>query len=274
MSRVFDLLKATSATLADAGIDSPQAQARTLICYCLGLSPTRLALVDNLTDAQEALLQTALEQRLAGRPIQHITGEAFFRTVSVRVGPGVFIPRPETEILAGWAIDQVTPGKTRIVELCAGSGAISLAIAAESDPREQWAVEIDPRAYTYLKANLAATAVHPVLGDMANSLPSLDATIDLVVANPPYLRASLADHLPDEVALDPDLALFSGDDGLDATRVVAKVARRLLKPGGVVGSEHGEDQAEDVAQIFCAAGFDQVRTCVDLAERPRFVVAR
>ena len=213
-----------------------------------------------------------IRRRLAGEPIQHITKLAYFRTISVQVGPGVFIPRPETEVLAGWAIDQVRLGCRVVVELCAGSGAISTAIAAEALGADQWAVEREDLAYSYLTTNLVGTAVVPVHADMAEALPALEGQVDLVVANPPYVPT--AEQLPYDVRHDPPTALFSGPLGLDATRTVATVAWRLLRPGGVVGSEHGDNQGEAVRSIFAETCFVDTVTNHDLAGRPRFITAR
>jgi release factor glutamine methyltransferase len=254
-------------------VASPEAEARVLTANTLGIEPKDLVLARPLTDAETALLATQTEQRVVGVPLQHLTGRAYFRTVSLRVGPGVFIPRPETETLAGWAIDAVKAGCHRVVELCAGSGAISLAIAHEAHPAAQWAVEADAAAYAFLTENLTGSGVHSVLGDMAEALPGLDGTIDLVVANPPYIPETARDTLPPEVRRDPDRALFSGADGLDAVAVVAATARRLLRAGGVVGCEHGEDQGETVRALFAAAGFTGPRTHEDLTDRPRYTVA-
>ena len=231
-----------------------------------------MALIEGITPCQQEILDQAVAARISGTPLQHVTGTAYFRTTSVHVGPGVFIPRPETEVLAGWAIDKVKHGYDRVVELCAGSGAISRAIVTEASPSACWAVERSEEAYPYLVDNLAGTCVVPVHQDMAQALTDLDGTVDLVVANPPYVP--VGQDVPADVQYDPDEALYSGADGLDAIRVVADVAMRLLRPGGVVGCEHGEDHARDVQGIFAAVGFDRISTNDDLTNRPRFVTAR
>jgi len=270
MPGVSSVVAKTVTLLDDAGILSPSAEARTLVSFALGVEPSRLPLVDEITAEQLRRLDQAVADRISGVPLQHVTGRAYFRTISVRVGPGVFIPRPETEVLAGWAIAQVGPG-SRMVELCAGSGAISRAICAESTP-VGWAVEASDEAYPYLVENLLDTSVIPVHGDMADTVTGLDGTIDVVVANPPYVPCG--QDLPADVRHDPTDALFSGPDGLDAIRVVARVAMALLAPGGVVGCEHGEDQADEARRIFSRAGFESVHTHADLTSRPRFVTAR
>ena len=270
MTSVSQALAAAGVALS--GLPSPSADARALVSHVLGVAPSRLLAGGPLTAAQDDALAVAIGRRLSGEPVQHITGEAYFRTISVRVGPGVFVPRPETEVLAGWAVDQVRQGRRTVVELCAGSGAISSSIASESPGAAQWAVERDQRAYGYLTANLAGTGVASVHADMAVALRDQDGLVDLVVANPPYLPDG--QELPDDVRKDPPEALFSGPLGLDATRTVAAVAWRLLRPGGVVGSEHGDDQGDPVRAIFIDVGFNDVRTNRDLTGRPRFVTAR
>ncbi|MCL2736924.1 MAG: peptide chain release factor N(5)-glutamine methyltransferase [Propionibacteriaceae bacterium] len=274
MTTPAQAVTAVATALTRAGVASAPAEARILVGFALGVDPSRLILAPVLTADQQAHIDRLVAERLGGSPLQHVTGQAHFRTVSVRVGPGVFIPRPETELLAGWAVAQVAAGARRVVELCAGSGAISLAVATESAPEEHWAVEVSDVAYAYLVSNLAGTGVHTVHADMAHALGDLDSTIDVVVANPPYIPLSDRDSLPRDVHQDPDLALYSGDDGLIHTRVVADVASRLLRPGGVVGSEHGDDQADDVCRVFALAGFTDITAHADLASRPRFVTAK
>jgi len=280
MIPVSQAIASVTADLAAVGA-SAAAEARTLVSFVLGVEPSRLALVDVLTADQERELRSLVQFRLSGKPLQYVTGQAFFRTISVQVGPGVFIPRPETEVLAGWAIDQVKQGCQSVVELCAGSGALTLSIAAESNPSAIWAVELSDEAYSYLEENLPPQLAEPgrpvlvpVHADMADALPYLDGAIDLVVANPPYIPLAGSANLPAEVRHDPPEALFSGPLGLDATAVVAATAWRLLKPGGVVGCEHGDDQAEAVRSVFSRVGFIQVDTHLDLTGRPRFVTAR
>ena len=273
-----DLMRMASSRLGAAGFPSPDADARILLAYVLGVEPKALITIESVDSDIATLYNSVLESRLAGNPIQYIMGIAYFRSTEIEVGPGGFIPRPETELLAGWAIDWLKstsdqPQAPVVVELCAGTGAISVAIAQEAPGARQWAVELSEDAYRYLLKNVADTPITPVWTDMADALHDLDGAVDLVVANPPYIPTSDKGILPDDVLLDPDLALFSGPDGLDATRVIAQVAHRLLKPGGVVGSEHGDGQEEAVAAIFRQANFDQVESHKDLTDRPRFVTA-
>lgn len=252
------------------------AEARTLLAHMLGVEPARLPFVGDVTDADLAALDALVARRLAGEPVQHLTGRAHFRSVEVAVGPGVFIPRPETELLAGWGLDflRTLPGRPLVVELCAGSGAVVKALATEWPDADYHAVELSADAFGYLERNLAGTDVHAVHADMAGALRELDGTVDLVLANPPYVPTTARADLPTDVLHDPDAALFSGVDGLDALRVVADVAGRLLRPGGRVGAEHDDTQGTAAPQLFAARGFDEVCDHLDLAGRPRFVTAR
>ncbi|MGJ6979383.1 N5-glutamine methyltransferase family protein [Aestuariimicrobium soli] len=275
-------LRALSDRLAAGGVVSADAEARLLLAHAAGVTSDRVFLVGALDEDQRARLEAAVARRLAGDPLQHITGEAWFRHVRVEVGPGVFVPRPETELLAGWAIDRLrgsAPGRV-VAEPCTGSGAISLAIADEAPGHRQYAVELSPEAHAWAARNLAGTAVDLRLGDLADAWPDLDGTVDVLVVNPPYVPTST--RVPDEVTRDPELAVFSGTDGLDAIRVVATLAARLLRPattapagevGGAVGCEHDESHAEAVRDLFAAAGLREVHTHPDLVSRPRFTTA-
>ncbi|HET7724470.1 MAG TPA: peptide chain release factor N(5)-glutamine methyltransferase [Propionibacteriaceae bacterium] len=261
--------------LAASRSASPEAEARTLVAHVAGIEPGRIALADPLDDEALGRLDEAVARRVAGEPVQHITGVAHFRTTSLRVGPGVFVPRPETETMAGWCLEQVTPG-SRVVELCAGSGAISKALALEGPGLEQWALELSPDAVPYLAANLAGTGVHVVEADMADGLHELDGTVDLVVVNPPYVPLDAWESVPADVRdHDPQLAVFSGADGLDALRVLAGVAARLLRPGGLLAAEHAEVQHDDVVDLYARDGrYGTVRDHRDLVGRWRFLTAR
>jgi release factor glutamine methyltransferase len=253
------------------------AEARTLLAHCAGVDPSRLALLDAVPDAVAAAYAGLLARRAGGEPVQYLTGRAWFRTVEVGVAPGVFIPRPETEVMTGWAIDRLRelPGSPVVVELCAGSGAISAAIASERPGCRQYAVELSEPAARMAEANLAGTGVVLAEGDMADAFGELDGTVDLVIANPPYIPLLAWEHVAVDVRThEPDLALFSGDDGLDALAVVARVAARLLRPGGLVCAEHAEVQSEAVVQLFAAAGaFRSVQDHRDYTSRPRYVTA-
>lgn len=262
--------------LARSGSPSPGPEARILVAHVLGVEPRDLIRVDPPTADQQGEIDALVARRGAGEPLQHITRRAHFRHETLRVGPGVFIPRPETEEMVGWALARLAErpaGSRRVVELCAGSGAITAALVGELGGLELHAVELSPEAFAYLETNLAGVDADLRLGDMADSFRDLDGTVDLVIANPPYIPEPHRLILPSDVVdHDPAMALFSGADGLDALRVVADVARRLLKPGGIVATEHDESHADGVTALF-RDGFTDVTSRLDLTGRPRFVTA-
>jgi release factor glutamine methyltransferase len=269
-------VRASAGELEAAGSPSPFAEARVLVAAVLGVEPSLLITAPDLTEQQEAVLTSWVARRAAGEPLQHLTGVAHFRTVSLEVGPGVFIPRPETEVMTGWAVEwlKAHPG-SRVVELCAGSGAVSLALATELSGLDHYACEIDPVAAAYAQRNLLGSGVQLWVGDMVDAFAELDGSVDLVIANPPYIPLTAWESVaPDVRDFDPQVALFSGEDGLDAMRVVARVAARLLRPGGVVLAEHAEVQHEAAAAVFVRSGrYQQVRDHQDLTRRWRFVAA-
>jgi release factor glutamine methyltransferase len=247
----------------------------------LGVDRGRLVLVEDVSPDVAVEFETLIERRAERVPVQHLTGTAYFRHVELAVGPGVFVPRPETELLAGWAIEAavsiVESGRTpRVVELCAGSGAIALSVATEVPSADVHAVELSPDAFAWAERNLAATTVDLRLGDMADAFGDLDGSVDIVVANPPYIPLEAFESVAPEVRdHDPALALWSGQDGLDAMRIVERVAARLLVSGGVVGAEHADVQGESVPAVFAATGeWQTIRDHADLAGRARFTTAR
>lgn len=277
------LLAQASAALAEAGLDSPKADARVLLMSATGLSVTELLTASEIDARACARFDQMIAQRAAGVPVQHLTGEAWFRHVRLEVGSGVFIPRPETELVAGAAIDEALRLKAAgrfgseplAVELCAGSGAISAALCDEVPGVRVVAVEKDPVAAGWLRRNLEGTPAEVIEADMADALPGVCGQAAVVVANPPYIPWSRRDGLPIEVrSHDPALALFAADDGLAAIRVVVDVAHRLLQTDGLVVIEHGDDQGPAALEELRRAGFAQRICHRDLAGRPRFVTGR
>jgi release factor glutamine methyltransferase len=271
------------AALTVAGVGSPRTDAELLLAHAWGIARGRLLAYDTVPTVVVAAFDALVARRAAREPLQHLTGSAPFRHVEVAVGPGVFVPRPETETMVGWVIErlaEVAAGRQPVVvELCAGSGAISMAILDEIPGAQVHAIELDEDAYGWATRNLAGTGAVLALGDMAETVslwPQLRGACDVVVANPPYIPMEAWESVPPEVRdHDPALALWSGDDGLAATAVVARVAGQLLRPGGVVASEHAEVQADTAPQVFAREGsFDQVRDHPDLTGRARFVTAR
>ena len=219
----------------------------------------------------------SIARRAAREPLQHLTGTAYFRHVSLAVGPGVFVPRPETELLAGWAIEATLGLEAPVVvDLCTGSGAIARAVADEAPHATVHAIELDPAAHAWAERNLAGTGIDLRRGDLATAFPELDGTVDVVVCNPPYIPLEAWESVAAEARdHDPHLALFSGADGLDAIRALEQRAAELLRAGGVVGAEHADVQGGSAPAVFAAAGrWADVRDHRDLAGRPRFVTAR
>nr|WP_114559358.1 peptide chain release factor N(5)-glutamine methyltransferase [Desertihabitans aurantiacus] len=268
-------LRAAAAELATAGCPAPAAEARVLACHLLGLDPGQLVLAPAMTPEVHERYRELLRRRAGGAPVQHLTGEAWFRHVRLEVGPGVFVPRPETEVMVGWAVQQLADAPAPlVVDLCSGSGAIAKALADELPRARVHAVELSEEALAYAERNLAGTGVALHAGDLADALPELDGSVDLVVSNPPYIPLEAWESVATEVRdHDPELALFSGLDGLDAMRTLSGTARRLLRPGGLLTAEHAEVQEHSVVELFVADGWQQVRDHRDLNGRPRFVTA-
>jgi release factor glutamine methyltransferase len=275
---VRTLLAAARDRLAAAGVDSPDADARILLEAATGRPRSQLLIMDEVDAAAAARFESMLSRRQTREPLQHITGVAHFRYVSLQVGPGVFVPRPETEVMAGWAIDRLreVEGRPPVgVDLATGSGAIAKALADEVPQAELYAVEVSEDAAGWAARNLSGTGVDLRIGDMADAFTDLDGTVDVVVCNPPYIPLTAWESVQTEARdHDPDVALFSGDDGLDAIRVLTVVAARLLRPGGWVACEHAEVQAESVPAVFAGhGGYHQIRDHRDLSDRPRFTTA-
>ena len=281
------LLATGAVLLRDGGVASPEYDATELLAHVLDVSRGALALVDRITDEQADAYLTLVQRRAAREPLQHLTGLAHFRHVELAVGPGVFVPRPETELLAGWAIEQahrVAREEGRepvVVDLCTGSGVIAKSIADEVPGARVHAVELDGSAHAWASRNLAGTGVDLRHGDMATAFDDLAGTMDVVVCNPPYIPLEAWESVAAEARdHDPDLALYSGADGLDAMRVLEQRAALLLRTGGVVGAEHADEQGPDglrggAPAVFSATGrWADVRDHLDLAGRPRFTTAR
>jgi release factor glutamine methyltransferase len=275
------LLRVATARLAAAGVGSPEFDAAELLAHTLGT--TRSTLVGSAVVPPAVLtgFDVLVARRESREPLQHLTGVAGFRYTELAVGPGVFVPRPETEVLAGWAVAVaggiVASGRPAVVvDLCTGSGAVALSVATEVPGAQVHAVELDESAHGWALRNLTGSGVDLRHGDMADAFPDLDGSVDVVVTNPPYIPWEAYESVAPEVRdHDPALALWSGDDGLDAMRVVEQVAARLLVPGGSVGAEHADVQGQAAPDVFRRTGrWIDVRDHQDLARRPRFVTAR
>ena len=280
--RPREVLASATARLLAAGVPSPEHDAAELLAHVLGTERSRLVLVDEVSPDAATRYDALLARRAAREPLQHLTGEAWFRHVRLEVGPGVFTPRPETELLAGWAVEAATPLEAPVVvDLCTGSGAIAKAVAAEVPHARVHAVELDERAHRWALRNLAGSGIDLRQGDLATAFDDLAGSVDVVVCNPPYVPLEAWESVaPEARDHDPHPALFSGADGLDAIRVLAVRAAVLLRPGGVVGVEHADVQGPGaerggVPAVFAAtARWREVRDHLDLAGRPRYTTAR
>jgi release factor glutamine methyltransferase len=239
--------------------------------------------LDDVPDDAATRFAALLDQRADRVPLQHLTGRAPFRQLELSVGPGVFVPRPETEQLTGWVLDRIAGlSGPLVVDLGSGSGAIALSVAHEHPGARVTAVERDPGALHWTRHNASVrvgagdTPVGVVEGDMTDPalLSELDGRVDVVVSNPPYVPDGAV--VPREVAEhDPPLALWGGPDGLDVVRGMLDVAARLLHPGGWLGIEHADQQGSALPAVVRAhGGFIDVEDHPDLAGRPRYTTAR
>ncbi|HEV7950316.1 MAG TPA: peptide chain release factor N(5)-glutamine methyltransferase [Glaciihabitans sp.] len=271
------------ALLERAGVPSPRVDAELLIGHVLQMSRGQVqakAFMDaslSLDDSTQVF--ELIERRAAREPLQHITGRAPFRSMELSIGPGAFVPRPETEQVAQLAIDAlraVASPSPRGVDLGTGSGAIALALATEVPHATVWGVENSPEAYIWARRNQVETKAHNatmVFIDLADALPELNGTVDVVISNPPYIPADAIPRDPEVRLFDPAHALYGGDDGLDVVHAVSATALRLLHPGGTLVIEHGEQQAESIAALLRNDGWSAVAGHRDLLGRDRATTA-
>ena len=272
-----------TARLDRAGVPDPAVDAELLLAHLRGDSRggVQAAVVrgDAIDGATAAALDALVERRAAREPLQHITGVAYFRHLALSVGPGVFVPRPETETVAQLAIDalRADPAPSPIgVDLGTGSGAIALSLATEVPHARVFAAERSAAAFAWAERNAAAVGaanVRIVLGDLADAFADLDGTVSVVVSNPPYVPDDAIPRDPEVRLHDPAAALYGGPDGLDVVRVLSRVATRLLRPGGVLVIEHGEWQGGPVRGLLAADGWRAPATHPDLTLRDRATTA-
>lgn len=268
------LLDAATERLGAAGVASPRVDAEILLAHCLGVERPRLPLVDEVPDAAAQQFTAMVERRAAREPLQYICGRAAFRYIDLLVGPGVFVPRPETELL----VDAILPALAAneapvVVDLCAGSGALALAIVDEVPRAQVHAVESSGEALVWLRRN-AGTKIDVVAGDVADPalLDEMHGQVDVVVSNPPYVPTNTA--VEPEVRADPAGAVFAGDDGLSLMPAVIARAAALLRSGGVFALEHDDTHAEAVPALLRAAGdWCEVANHLDLAGHSRYATA-
>lgn len=256
--------------------------AELIIAHVLEVSrgelQARIAMGREATDAEAARVRELIERRARREPLQHLTGRAPFRSVELAVGPGVFVPRPETELLAGIAIDALMAAaepEPVAVDLGTGSGAIAISLALEVPHARVHAVELSPEAHEWAGRNIAETGARVALvrGDLATALAELDGTVAVVVSNPPYIPRDAVPRDPEVHLYDPELALYGGEDGLDVVRALAQRALRLLRPGGLLALEHGELQGRAIRSLLEADGWRAVATHPDLLGRDRMTTA-
>lgn len=273
----------TVARLAAAGVPDPEVDAELLIGHVLGLSrggvQARLVMGGELDEADAAALEPLVVRRVGREPLQHLTGRAAFRSLELAVGPGVFVPRPETEQVVQLAIDALRASaepEPVAIDLGSGSGAIALAMATEVPHARVWAVENSPEAFPWTRRNVdevGASNLVLVFADLATALPELDGRAAVVISNPPYVPSGEIPRDPEVRLHDPEAALYGGADGLDVVRVISRRAAGLLRPGGVLVLEHAETQSAPIAELLAADGWRAISHHRDYTMRDRATTA-
>lgn len=274
--KLSELISRGTDLLAKAGIESAEVDTQLLAAHVLGISrgelQARLFLDPEIAQAAELL--ELFQKRSERIPLQHLTGVAYFRNLTLEVGPGVFIPRPETEGVVDLAIAAL-PKDGLAVDLCTGSGAIAISIATEVPNSKVYAWELNPESESYLRKNLRGN-VQLVMGDIADEhelFDELSGRVDVVVSNPPYIPTWAVPKDLEVQLHDPAMALYGGEDGMDIIRVVSRRALQLLKPGGLLVVEHADTQGQLVADLFQTDGWENIQLHQDLTNRDRSVSA-
>ncbi|BBY05070.1 release factor glutamine methyltransferase [Mycobacterium noviomagense] len=265
-----------TAVLTRAGIESARYDAEELAAHLAGVQRGRLALLDSADDQFFERYHDMIAARSRRVPLQHLTGTVSFGPVTLQVGPGVFIPRPETEAMLEWASTQRLGPRPVIVDLCTGSGALAVALARRWPAARVIAVDDSDAALDYARRNTHGSAVELLCADVATPglLSELDGTADLVVANPPYVPDS-ASLEPEVAQHDPSHAVFGGPDGMTVIAAVVGLAGRLVRPGGMFAVEHDDTTSSQTTEMILATTlFDDVVARSDFVGRPRFVTAR
>lgn len=283
MTTVGETIARLAERFERSGIASPIADAELLLCHLTGWTRGEVAakafMGAELADDVLHRLEPLAARRAAREPLQHITGEAPFRSLVLSVGPGVLVPRPETELVAEWAIEalaQVPSPEPRAVDLGTGSGALALSLATEVPRSRVWAIERSDIAADWAERNIARWGdgrVTLVRDDVGRAAPELDGTIDVVVANPPYIPDGDKPADLEVSGFDPAEALFGGIDGLRDIRLFITRSRALLRPGGTLVMEHGDQQGAAVRKLAEEAGFRMTATHTDLLRRERALTA-
>jgi release factor glutamine methyltransferase len=283
MREIKQILRSAKERLAASGIN--EIDAEHLFAYVVGLSRMDLHNPIKLDEAVSSLgdfgivedtFAKLVSRRANHEPLQYLTGVAYFRHLEIQVGPGVLVPRPESELLVDAVLTHIAnlserPGEVSVVDLGAGSGALSLAIATEAPKSRVIAVEKSPEAIEWLKKNVAAISenVRIVESDVSDALPGVKC--DIVIANPPYIPNSQV--LPRDVAEhEPSIALYGGVTGMEMPALFIAAASRLLKSGGVLAIEHTEEQGVAIADQL-SKDFVEISLHKDLTDRPRWTSA-
>ena len=279
--KLSEALALASEKLSTAGVPSPQADATWLLCHILDTDRsdllTRITFDQDLSSEQLEAFLVALARREKREPLQHITGKAAFRSLELSVGPGVFIPRPETEQVVQYAIDYLRqlPMPGVAIDLGTGSGAIAIAMAVEVPQTKVYAVELSQSAFDYatknIEANLAAVELR--LGAMQEVVSDLVGGVDVVISNPPYIPDSAIPIDPEVRNFDPELALYGGEDGLDVIRDISGIAAALLRAGGLLVLEHAETQSDAIRELLLNDGWLSVSAFQDATMRYRTITA-
>ncbi|MGI0519732.1 peptide chain release factor N(5)-glutamine methyltransferase [Microbacterium maritypicum] len=275
------VVRTAAQRLADVGVPDPLVDAELLAGHILGRrrGEVQAAIVrgDGIDDAAVSALDEAVTRRAAREPLQHITGTAPFRHLELAVGPGVFVPRPETETVVQYAIDALlsSPESAPVgIDLGTGSGAIALAMATEVPHARIFAAELSEDAHAWASRNVAGVDnLTLVLSDLGEAFPELDGTASVVISNPPYVPDAAIPRDPEVRLFDPAMALYGGEDGLDIVRVLSSRALRLLRPGGLLVIEHGELQGESIRDLLAVDGWRAPATHRDLTLRDRTTTA-
>ena len=294
MSRVTrSVLVDIELRLKNANVSSPRFDAESLVAFVLNTSRNRVGLISEISDEQYRDIEKLVEKRVRRIPLQHLTGEQGFRHLVLSVGPGVFIPRPETEILVESVIRYIkdrNQDRIIVVDFCSGSGAIALSIAKECSNVEVFAIEKSTEAFKYLEINYQKyeeeitshnCKVHLIQADINSEIEVLNnliGQIDVVVSNPPYIPEKM---VPKEIEVkdhDPSVALYGGKDGLEIVRVVVQKANKLLKKGGLLAIEHSDLQGNPDNELSVpyilkeTDSFEKIEDRKDLNALPRYCV--
>jgi release factor glutamine methyltransferase len=279
--KLSEALSLASEKLSEAGVPSPQADATWLLCHILDTDRsdllTRITFDQSLTASQVDEFLVALARREKRAPLQHITGKAAFRSLELSVGPGVFVPRPETEQVVQYAIDYLRqlPRPGVAIDLGTGSGAIAIAMATEVPQTKVYAVELSESAFDYAAKNIQANeaGVELRLGAMQEVVSDLVGGLDVVISNPPYIPNSAIPIDPEVRNYDPELALYGGEDGLDVIRDISGIAAALLRSGGLLVLEHADGQSEAIRELLLNDGWLSVSAFQDATMRYRTITA-